>query len=373
MMLTLFLILLLLNIFYGSLLNDFRKVWSKTFLKHPTIVTENLLPEVSVIIPFRNEVNNIENLINQLSKLDYPTEKLSFIFVDDNSDDQSHLNFSNIKLKFPFTVLTSNGIGKKAALQTGVEFAQTNWIVTTDADIQCEADWLKQLFSVEHLDDLVMICGVVMIHPSNIQHEFLFEFQKLEFSMLQAAGAASLHLGNPLLNSGANLAFQKKYWEKIGGYKSHAHIASGDDTFLMLEFSKVFNSGVIPNSNALIKTNPVESWKSLYAQRVRWSGKTKYYKDRYIQLVGMLILFASLPLPFMLFCLDDIEKLLIFLTTISIRFHFERQLLLQWNAKFSLKDNWFSTLKMSLFYPIFLISLVLISPLKRISWKGRRM
>lgn len=372
-MLTLFLVLFLLNIFYGSLLNDFRKVWSKVFLKHPTIVAENLLPEASVIIPFRNEVNNIENLIIQLSKLDYPTEKLNFIFVDDKSEDQSHFNFSNIKLKFPFTVLTSNGIGKKAALQTGVEHAQTNWIVTTDADIQCEADWLKKLFSIDNLSDQVMICGVVMIHPSKSQNQFVYDFQKLEFSMLQAAGAASLHLGNPLLNSGANLAFQKKYWEKIGGYKSHAHIASGDDTFLMLEFSKVFNSGVIPNPDALIKTNPVDSWNSLYAQRVRWSGKTKYYKDRYIQLVGILILLASLPLPFMLFCVDDIERLLIFLTTISIRFHFERKLLVKWNAKYNLEENWFSTLKMSLFYPLFIISLALISPLKRISWKGRRM
>lgn len=372
-MLTLFLILLLLNIFYGSLLNDFRKVWSNTFLKHPTIVAENLLPDVSVIIPFRNEANNIENLIIQLSKLDYPTEKLSFIFVDDNSEDQSHFNFSNIKLKFPFKVLCSNGIGKKAALQTGVEIANTNWIVTTDADILCEADWLKKLFSVDNLNDQIMICGVVMITPSNNQNQFVYDFQKLEFSMLQAAGAASLHLGNPLLNSGANLAFQKMYWEKIGGYKSHAHIASGDDTFLMLEFSKVFNSGVIQNTDALIRTNPVDSWKSLYAQRVRWSSKTKYYKDRYIKLVGILILLASLPLPFMLFCLDDIEKLLIFLTTIGLRFYAERSLLKQWNAKYDLKDDWFCTLKMSLFYPLFLISLAVIYPLKRISWKGRTM
>jgi hypothetical protein len=117
-----------LNIFYGSLLNDFRKVWSKTFLKHPTIVTENLLPEVSVISPFRNEVNNIENLINQLSKLDYPTEKLSFIFVDDNSDDQSHLNFSNINGTLP---INKGGTGKNSLENEQILIGNTNVVQQT--------------------------------------------------------------------------------------------------------------------------------------------------------------------------------------------------------------------------------------------------
>ena len=41
----------------------------------------------SIIIPFRNEFNNLPELLSSLNKLDYPIELFEIIFVDDDSND----------------------------------------------------------------------------------------------------------------------------------------------------------------------------------------------------------------------------------------------------------------------------------------------
>ena len=47
------------------------------------------LPLVSVVIAFRNEADHLENCVLSLLEGDYPREKLEFILVDGDSEDDS--------------------------------------------------------------------------------------------------------------------------------------------------------------------------------------------------------------------------------------------------------------------------------------------
>ena len=43
----------------------------------------------SIIIPFRNEAENLPNLLKTIAELNYPSELFEIIFVNDASDDHS--------------------------------------------------------------------------------------------------------------------------------------------------------------------------------------------------------------------------------------------------------------------------------------------
>ena len=298
-MITVAFIVLLLNLFYASLLNGYRKQWS--LIRSGRKREESELPDVTMIIPFRNEKQNLPNFISCLQKLDYPLDKLKLIFVNDHCDDGSENIPQSATLKFRKEIIAANGEGKKAALSTGIEKAETEWIVTTDADVRFESLWLKKLFSVDHLSEVEMICGLVLIRNSEEKSSLLSVFQEMEFDMLQATGMAALSMHQPLLNSGADLAFKKKSWQELGGYSSHSNIRSGDDTFLMFAMQERFGDVIVGNAESIVETTPSRTWHEFIHQRHRWASKGKYYKNKYVKTVGAIVMLSSLLLPVLYF------------------------------------------------------------------------
>jgi len=63
-------------------------------------------------------------------------------------------------------------------------------------------------------------------------------FQLTDFMSMQGitAAARNLKLGN--MSNGANLAFSRAAYERVGGYEGVDHMASGDDYLLMMKLNK---------------------------------------------------------------------------------------------------------------------------------------
>ncbi len=59
------------------------------------------LPLVSVIVPARNEENNIKFCLESLSKSDYPRDKYEIIAVNDRSSDSTGAILDELKVKYP--------------------------------------------------------------------------------------------------------------------------------------------------------------------------------------------------------------------------------------------------------------------------------
>src|SRR5687768_12471874 len=132
------LIFFLLMVIYGWIVERYRRGW----ITIPQFVSPDIAPSVfiSVIIPARNEQNNIERLIDSFARQKYPEEFWEVIIVDDHSTDETLPNL--LKLKHKLSNLQVMSIGgkqpvsghKKAALTTGIQMANGTLIVTTDAD-----------------------------------------------------------------------------------------------------------------------------------------------------------------------------------------------------------------------------------------------
>ena len=247
---------------------------------------------VSIIIPFRNESENIDNLLGNLNDIDYPNEKLEIILVDDYSTDdsvekiQKHIK-PNIKL------LTNNQVEngfKKAAIEKAINVACGDVIVLTDADCSHQKNWLKKMISYFE-DNVAMVVGPVKFNEGE---SLFYKFQQLEYAGLMLTAAGLVGIKKPKICSSANLAFLKSAFEKVNGYQDNAFLSSGDDELLMQKISKLPNQKIeyCWNKEAVVETKSNKNVKSFFLQRQRWASKSLFYDSKlFISLLVFIFLF----------------------------------------------------------------------------------
>lgn len=109
--------------------------------------TQTISDAITVLLPVRNEEDNIVGCIESL-RTQIGVSDLRVIIIDDESLDRTkELAFSAISGDSRFTVIDSGGpragwLGKVSALQTGLEKADSSYFVTLDADVKLEASAL---------------------------------------------------------------------------------------------------------------------------------------------------------------------------------------------------------------------------------------
>jgi dolichol-phosphate mannosyltransferase len=93
-------------------------------------------PLISVVVPVRNEADNIDPLIAEI-RAALADVQHEIIYVDDGSDDDTAAVLRAARKKAPLTVLRHRaGCGQSAAIITGVRAANGIWIATLDGDGQ---------------------------------------------------------------------------------------------------------------------------------------------------------------------------------------------------------------------------------------------
>ena len=95
----------------------------------------------SIVVPFRNEKENLLNLLYSISLLNYPKELVEVILVDDDSEDEFRIQNLEFRIQMIKNVRKSNS-PKKDAIETAIQIAKHDWIITIDADCLVQKDWL---------------------------------------------------------------------------------------------------------------------------------------------------------------------------------------------------------------------------------------
>jgi len=316
---------------------------------------------ISIVIPCRNEGNKIGVLAHQILQQIHSFSNVQLIIIDDHSEDEhiSNLNINSEKI----LLLNNKGIGKKSALQTGIENSAADWIITLDADVWLQEEWFNTLLPLLNLDIDLLILPLEMKKEKG----FLAFFQWLEFSILQSITQGSAHREKPLLCNGAHLAFRRKEWLEIQEQYQHQHISSGDDQFLLQAFRmKKKKIKYCDSLQGKVQISPVESWKSLLEQRRRWSGKTRYYQLWDMKALGMITLLSNISVlvlySHLLFSNPSLPIIFFLIVYFSIEFI--------WTEKRA-QSHPLSTFSFLLFYPIYVIITLLSFVFFKTQWKGR--
>jgi cellulose synthase/poly-beta-1,6-N-acetylglucosamine synthase-like glycosyltransferase len=246
----------------------------------------------SVIIPARNEAENIGPLLQALKAQTYPAHLFEIIVIDDHSTDDT----AGIVKSFPGVKLISLSADminsyKKKAIETGIAAATGEWIVTTDADCLPPVAWLQTLAAFAEEKQAVFIAAPVLMQHNLSPFQL---FQSMDFMILQAITGAVVHKKQLTMCNGANIAYSKKVFEEVNGFSGIDGIASGDDMLLMYKIWERYPDNVfyLRSKNAIVTTRPESTWKSFFNQRVRWASKARKYEDtRFFPVLLLVYLF----------------------------------------------------------------------------------
>lgn len=342
------------------------------FTKINTFEYTGLSPITSftIIVPFRNEANNLPILLESFSKLNYPSDLFEVILVDDESD----FKFQILDFRFPVLLTNNSRVSnspKKDAITTAMQHVKSKWVVTTDADCVAPENWLLSLDNFIQLNSFSMLAGTVSY---DCKKSFLHHFQQLDLASLQGATIGSFGVKKGFMCNGANFAYTKSFFQELNGFDGNNSIASGDDVFLLQKalFYNPEKVAYLKSKDSIVITKPVDSWKALFYQRVRWASKTTSYQILFGKNLGFLVFLMNLSmvLAFVMLFIGTIYWLVVFLLFI-VKFIIDAILILQTNS-FLTPDKIKYLVLSSLVYPFFSTAVALYCLFGTYEWKGRR-
>lgn len=284
-------------------------------------------PSVSIVVAFRDEADHLQALMNALVRQDYPRNKYEVILVDNHSKDdglnivrcyaEKHANISYLDLS---SFVTEDQCFKKEALAAGIHKSGGEIILTTDADCIMGRHWISSMVSTLLTQNRKLVTGPVAVAGAR---DFLDHYQQFELAALLVATGGGLQGHCLLIGNGANLAFYRKVFEDIDGFKRMPATRSGDDVFLIQEIGKVDPDavGFVKDRRAIVSTYALTSFEGLLQQRQRWASKSKLYTHLFTKVIAVwvavnstligvhLLMYLWFGAPFlMIFCLHLISK-----------------------------------------------------------------
>lgn len=260
---------------------------------------------MSILIPAYNETLVIENCLMGILNVHY--KNFEILFINDGSTDntletldkhlmliettrfkQGMLNHEKVKgiynsQKFPsIWVIDKENGGKADALNTGIEFAENEIIITLDADSILEANSLNEMNRAFSDESIIAAGGLVnIVQGFKRNEEKLVPIFKLcgliRYQIVQYLTAFYLHkttqskFGSITVIAGAFGAFRKSVLIQAKGYRKTV----GEDMDITLRIQELIGTSLkkkritfVPE--AVCYTECPTTFKSLYRQRIRW-------------------------------------------------------------------------------------------------------
>ncbi len=253
--------------------------------------TSELVETVGVIVPMRNEAENVEGLLATLAAQE---GSFHFYLLDDNSEDQTLellQRFTKADSRFTVikgAVLNEKWIGKTWALQQLFDASSEEILVSIDADVRLSNDAINQAVTLMHGARL----DFVSPYPRQIAQSFAERLIQplLQWSWLttvplryaESSGQKSMAVAN-----GQFFVVRRSALDSIGGYQSVKH-AVIDDVFLARELVKNGSSGTVINGSDIAQTRMYASWSEIKA------GYGKSLNQAFGSIVGAIFVVAFL-------------------------------------------------------------------------------
>ena len=250
----------------------FTVFWLLVFVENePSIYSEKKAlgktPFVTILVPAYNEEDTIKRTLDSCLNLDYPSDKLEIIVVNDGSEDSTAKIVKTIigehergKL---VRLINQDNSGKAVSLNKGLRLSKGEFFVCLDADSVIESGALKHL--LPEFDNPKVAIALPLLKAARP----LTLLQRLQYTEY-------------LVNI---------FYKKIMGYLDCIHVAPGPFSVyrkdILLKVGS-FDEGsitedleiavrlqkrgykIVQNMEAVVYTNTPSSFREFYAQRNRW-------------------------------------------------------------------------------------------------------
>jgi len=138
---------------YGIVL-AFLVLLKKAFSKNDTLNHEFDEPDVTFFIPAYNESDYVESKVKNSLEIDYPKNKLHFLWITDGSDDGTYeklLSYPEMEVQH-----LKERNGKIEAINRGMQFVKTPIVIFTDANTLVNKESVREI--VKRFNDLKTAC-----------------------------------------------------------------------------------------------------------------------------------------------------------------------------------------------------------------------
>ena len=237
-----------------------------------TVLPEAGLPMVSIIVAARNEEDALPDCLDALAAQSYPADRIEFLIVDDESTDRTADSVESRSSDARFRLIQVEELpghppGKTAALHSGMEQAQGEIILFTDADCRPPVGWARSLAGkLAALPSLVMLAGVTHITGRGLWARL----QSADWALLKGVASGLSATGFTPTVMGNNMAIRRSAYEEVGGYPS-VPASVTEDFALSRRLAGIGGIALDAHPSLSNLTLPVESLTAFFRQRRRWA------------------------------------------------------------------------------------------------------
>ncbi len=238
------------------------------------------LRKLTVIVPARNETDNIERCVYSLLTQDYPAQRLNVIVVDDRSTDDTAAIVRRIAADHPQLSLVlspplpSRWTGKSHACWIGACTAapQTEWLCFIDADVWGESALLSSAVRAAIDRKLDLLSLTPRQHLKSFAERLILPCGLILLSFVQDLAQAQARSSSQVTATGQFFLVRRTSYDAVGG---HAAVSSAicED----LEFAhRLKQSGrvvLLMDGEDAVSTRMYRGWQTL------WPGLTKSLID----------------------------------------------------------------------------------------------
>jgi glycosyltransferase involved in cell wall biosynthesis len=184
-------------------------------------------PRVSVIVPARNEEEDIEQTLNQLLALDY--DNYEVIVVNDRSSDRTGKIMDRVAASpaahgclrvLHISELPPGWLGKAHAMWSAGQQASGDWLLFTDADVLFKPDVLRRALAYAETEK----ADHVVVFPRMIMKHFGEKVMIAFFQTLFTFGHRPWRVADPdtrdHMGVGAFNMVRRSAYEAVGTYKA---------------------------------------------------------------------------------------------------------------------------------------------------------
>jgi glycosyltransferase involved in cell wall biosynthesis len=356
----------LLYLFFGVIIIiGTKKQIKREKINRASSVNKINLTDLTVIIPFRNEIDNLPILIQSIQ--DQTKLPVEFIFVNDHSIDHGEFELKKLGTSINHTLLNLpiGQQGKKAAIRFGIQASKTDFILTLDADVSFNSSYFSELEQLNQQDMLIL--PVIMKGKKSFE-----KFYEYDYAISNAINTSISGLNRPFLASGANLLFKKESFLKFDSIELHKNISSGDDIFLLRDFQKNdCEVELISSISNAVYTKTPNSISSFIQQRVRWVTKGRKVNDSLGNGLGFIAFLTNLIFTaFFIHFIQNSQWMAIFLL-VSFKGDLEMLVYLPYFKNIQRMKTWIITPLVSFIYPFYIVILIAVGIFTLPKWKER--
>lgn len=232
-------------------------------------------PLVTVIIPGRNEGDNLESLIDTLHQQTYAN--LEIIVVDDGSEDWTPEVGRRLERAGRIDRFLRQNVrgGKASAANTGLRWARGEFIVHVDADSYLRDDAIEKSLIPFYAEEEVGAVGGD-IRAANASQNLVTLAQALEYLKTITVGrTASTEYNMLRIVAGAFGTFRTDILRRLGGWD----VGPGLDGDLTLKLRKL-GLRIVHAPDSVCYTNVPTGLSALAWQRYRWSRSLVRFRLR---------------------------------------------------------------------------------------------